>query len=229
MAVPTQTQALVNWSSNFEERVSASPVTYGYTAGQATQFTGLHNSFITANDAVVAADASGTRSSSLIAARNLAKKNLITFARELYGQCQASLTVPDSAKIEIGITVRQPPSTQPVPPDEPAIDVLSVAQNTVKLRLHDSTDPARRGKPPLVDGAAIFSFVGDEPPTGEEQGGWKFENNATRTRVDIEFPATVAPGSKVWFTAFWFNEKKQAGPMAAPISTRLQGGAAMAA
>ena len=227
MAVPIKTSALVNWSTNFEQRVSASPVTYGYTAAQATQYTTLHDALIAANSAVVAAEESGTRSSPLIATRNAAKAALLPFARELYAQCQASLTVPDAAKIEIGITVRQQPSTQPVPADEPAIDVLSGVQNTVKLRLHDSTDPARRGKPALVDGAAIFSFVGEEPPTPEQ--GWRFENNTTRTRVDIQFPATVAPGSKVWFTAFWFNEKKQAGPAAAAVSTRLQGGSAMAA
>ena len=55
------------------------------------------------------------------------------------------------------------------------------------------------------------------------------EGNSGRTRIDITFPSGITPGSKVWFTAFWFNEKKQAGPTTTPVGTNIPGGAAMAA
>ena len=47
--------------------------------------------------------------------------------------------------------------------------------------------------------------------------------------VDVTFPGTTPAGSKVWFTAFWFNNRKQDGPAATPIGINIPGGSAMAA
>jgi hypothetical protein len=49
------------------------------------------------------------------------------------------------------------------------------------------------------------------------------------TTVDVEFDADVAAGSKVWFTAFWFNPRAMSGPACAPISAYVQFGGSMAA
>jgi hypothetical protein len=109
----------------------------------------------------------------------------------------------------------------------PSVDIKSVTGNTVRLRIHDPSNPTRRGKPDGVDGISVFSFVGAEPPTGV--AGWHFEGNTTRTVIDVAFDGSVAPGSKVWFTSFYFNARAQSGPACAPVSTNLQGGGAMAA
>ena len=228
MAVPTKDPQLVDYSTNFNTRVSAGYASYGYTEDQATQYTTLHTAFITANNAVAAARASGTRSSALVETKNLAKANLLRYARDLSSLGQASLTLANAKKIELGITVKKTePSPRPVPDKAPAVDLVSTVGNTVTLRLHDADDAARRGKPPLVDGAAVFSFVGAAPPTTED--GWKFEGITARTTVEVTFPASVEPGSKVWFTAYWFNERKERGPSSPAIGCNLPGGASMAA
>jgi hypothetical protein len=46
--------------------------------------------------------------------------------------------------------------------------------------------------------------------------------------VDVVFPS-ADPGAKVWFTAYWFNERKQRGPAATPAGINIPGGGAMAA
>jgi hypothetical protein len=97
----------------------------------------------------------------------------------------------------------------------------------VRIRLHDSTSSTRRGKPPGVSGASVFSFVGAVAPTDET--GWTFEGNTSKTVVDVAFPSATAPGAKVWFTAYWFNARKQSGPPATAVGTNIPGGAAMAA
>ena len=58
---------------------------------------------------------------------------------------------------------------------------------------------------------------------------WTFEGVASKTMIDITFPAGTAAGAKVWFTAFWFNSRKQNGPAASPVTTNVPGNAAMAA
>ena len=107
------------------------------------------------------------------------------------------------------------------------IDILSVRGNTVTLRLHAAGDSSRRGKPAGVNGAAVYSFVGAVPPTDER--AWTFEGLTSKVKIEVTFPGTVTPGSQVWFTAFWFNERKQNGPAATKVTTNLQGGGAMAA
>ena len=115
----------------------------------------------------------------------------------------------------------------PAPGSAPTIDVESVRNSTVSLRLHGAGDPTRRGKPAGVSGAAVYSFVGAAALTDERD--WTFEGLTSKTKMNVTFPNTVTPGSKVWFTAFWFNERKQNGPAADPVTTYLQGGGAMAA
>jgi len=105
------------------------------------------------------------------------------------------------------------------------LDVLFVTGWTVKIRLHNADSISKRGKPPGVIGASLFIYSGEagaEPPT--KLGAWKFECNTGRTRVDLLFPSTLAPGSKVWIAAFWFNGHKQSGPLSVPVGVHLQGG-----
>lgn len=227
MAIPTKDSLLADFSTNFNDRIVAHPTDYGLSAAQATAYTALHDPWIAAYSAVVAARDSGTRSSSLCATKDLAKFNLVRYARELYADVQSSLTVPNARKIELGVRVRSAPSPRPAPATAPLIDVVSTVENTVKLRLHDAGDPHRRGRPAGVDGAAIFSFVGPAAPTSEAD--WHFEGNTTRTVVDVTFPAGTTPGSRVWFTAWWFNPRAQRGPSASAVGTNLPGGASMAA
>src|SRR5439155_14001590 len=119
------------------------------------------------------------------------------------------------------------PSPIPAPASSPQIMIKSTIGNTIRIKLIDPANPTRRGKPPGVDGVSIFSFVGEEAPT--DAAGWKFEGNTTRTTFDVTFPNTVAPGAKVWPTAFWFNPRALSGPACTPVGANIPGGSAMAA
>src|SRR5258706_406301 len=62
-----------------------------------------------------------------------------------------------------------------------------------------------------------------------EEADWTFQGNTPRTSMNVTFPGATPAGAKVWFTAFWFNPRKQSGPAATPLGINLPGGAAMAA
>lgn len=221
--LPTKDAALLAWSLNFSTRISASPITYGLTAALATSYQTLHTSFANA----LAECDPDERNKILVAAKNAARTALKTQARFLNDLVQGTSTVTDAQKLELGLTVRQQPTPIPPPASQPGITILATMGNTVKLRLFDLTDSANRGKPAAVDGASVFSFVGAVAPT--EEAEWNFEGVTSKTKIDIVFPETITPGAKVWFTAFWFNQRKQNGPAATPIGCNIPGGAAMAA
>jgi hypothetical protein len=223
--LPKREAELVTWSTNFDTRITATPTTFGLTAAQATAYGTLHDAFVTAYNAATNA---GTNSASAIVTKNTAKAALIASARQLAGIIQKFPGTTNTMRSELGLTVKDAEPT-PIPPPAvaPSVVVTSSSGNTVGLRLVDPANPTRRGKPAGVDGIAVFSYVGATAPTDE--AGWKFEGNTSRTAVEVVFPGTTAPGAKVWFTAFYFNQRKQRGPSATPVGTNIAGGSAMAA
>lgn len=214
--LPRSDQALLAWSLNFSTRITATPTAYGLTAAQATSYSTAHSSFASA----LAECDPDERNKIAVANKNNSRTGLKTLARQLALIVQGTGSVTDGQKLELGLTVRQQPSPIPPPADPPALDIVSVIGHTVRIRLHDSTDASRRGRPPGVYGATVFSYVGAEAPTDPAE--WKFEGNTGQTLTSVEFPLTLAAGTRVWLTAFWFNQRKESGPGCPPVNTNIQ-------
>jgi hypothetical protein len=216
--LPGSEAELVTWLNTFGGLISTGFATYGLTSAQAADYGTLKTAFI---DAYNLAKGDGTRTPAIIVAKDEAKKAVITNVRTLVRIIQGNPAVTNEQRTELGITVRKTPASRPVPADAPATDIKSVNGRTVRIRLHDSVGGLRRGKPPLVAGATIFTFIGTSPPADPTL--WTFQGNTTRTTIDVTFPDSTPPGAQVWFTAFWRNERDEAGPASAPISTNLAG------
>ena len=57
-----------------------------------------------------------------------------------------------------------------------------------------------------------------EPATYPENTAvYKYEGSTSKTTTDVLFNEDIAPGTKVWLTAFFFNERKQNGPACTPV------------
>jgi hypothetical protein len=222
--LPSREPELVTWIGVFKGLITAAPTTYGLVAGQATTYGTLATNYVNAYNL---AKADATRTPSNIIAKDDARKLVVANTRLLAGIIQKFPGTTDQMRSDLGLTV--PASRTPIPPPvfAPTIDIVSVSANTVKIRIHEDGGSSRRGLPAGVKGISIFSAVGAAAPTVEAD--WTTEGITTRTVVDITFPATVTPGSKVWFTAFFFNPRLQNGPAATPVSTNIAGGSAMAA
>jgi hypothetical protein len=215
---------VVAGSANFASLLATGFASYGITSVQQAAFAALNAALQSAYSAAVSPS---TRTPGSVMAKNTAIRNVRANAILLGKIISATPSVTDSQLVGLGLLPRSGRTPVARPDSAPAIEVLSVRGNTVSLRLREGGDSSRRGKPVGVSGAAVYSFVGAVPPTDER--GWTFEALTSRVKTDVEFPNRVAPGSRVWFTAFWFNQRKQSGPAATPVTTNLQGGAAMAA
>lgn len=221
--LPSRDSELVTWSLNFSTRITATPTAFGLTAPQATAYGALHDAFVAAYNV---SSAEATNSTSAVLTKNTARTSLTANARMLAGIVQKYPAITDAQRADLGLNVKASPAPVPPPALAPDIDIVSVAGNTVRIKLHNSAT-LHRAKPTGVKGAAVFSFVGPVAPSTE--AAWTFQGNTTQTVIDVEFPAETPPGSKVWFTAFWFNPRAQSGPAASPVSTNVAGGSAMAA
>ena len=133
----------------------------------------------------------------------------------------------DAMRGELGLRLNNPPTPIPAPADAPVLTIKSTLNRVVKITLRDSKDENRRGKPEGVDGATIVYHVGAIAPLDPSQ--WVFAMNTSKTTVYVDLPAGVPANSQVWFTAMWFNQRKQTSPPATAQSTVIGGGYAMAA
>jgi hypothetical protein len=216
--LPAGDAALLAWSNNFNSLINATPTAYGLSAGLATAYGTLNTAYATS----LAACDPGVRNKATVIAKNQARFNLKENAKLLANLVNGTASVTNAQKATLGLNIRAVPSPIPAPSSAPGLDIGAVSGWTVKVKLHDSASSAKRGKPPGVSGAAVFSYVGATAPA--DISSWKFEGNTGRTNVEIVFPSTVAAGAQVWLTAFWFNGRKQSGPACAPVSTNIQGG-----
>lgn len=223
--LPTREGALLGWSSNFSMLINDDATRYGLTIEQAADYATLHDTYRTA---FITATHPPTRTPPAIQAKNDAKHALLEAARELVKIIQAYPGTTNEMRRSLDITVPDDEPT-PIPPPgtAPNLSIMSTIGRVVKIRLRDAENSDNRGKPSGVTGAAVFSYVGETPPS--DPMTWSFLFNTSRTIVDVEFPSTVPGNSKVWITAFWFNAKKQSSPAAASVTTTISDGMSQAA
>lgn len=216
MSVPTRDVLLVPYSTNWNTRIVASATTYGLSASQVTQFTGLYSPYLAAANA---ASAEGQKNKSLVAARNSAKASLLPYFRELYAFVQANRNVADSAKVDLGVVIRRQPTPKPAPTTAPVITVLSVFGHSIRLRIREAGG-TRRGRPVNAAGCTLFSHVGETyPAAGSPE--WTCEGNVTKDSIIVAVPDAIPAGSKIFFTAFWYTQRGLSSDACTPIFTHV--------
>jgi hypothetical protein len=219
--LPPREADFLAWSTNFNDLISLSPESYGLTAAQATNYATLHTTF--ANAYAVAHGSN--RGPVATQTKNTAKRALIADARGLVRIIQAFPGTTDTMRVQLQVNVPdEEPTPIPPPSTAPILSIVRTVNRVVTVRLRDSEDTDRRGKPHGVSGASIFVFIGETPPADPLQ--WSFLLNTSLTDLDIPFASTVPGGSTVWLAAFWFNPRKQSGPASTAVSTVIADGMA---
>jgi len=222
--LPLADEPLATWTASFMGHIVPDAVDYGLTPAQAAAYATKQQAY---QAALAAALDPATRGAATIFTKNEVKKELIALTRETAMQIQGTMSVTDEQRQTLGLTVRKTPTPIPPPSVSPDIDVVSVVGRLVTLRLHNAAVPARR-KPDGALGATLFSFVGPVP--SQNVNDWKFEGSTTNATTVAEFDESVQPGTKVWFTAFWYNRRGESGPPCDPVGAVIQfGGMSMAA
>jgi hypothetical protein len=219
--LPTRDAALLAWSLNFSTLINESAASYGLSVPLATAYAALHLAFATAMEAVEP----GIRNKSAVFVKNAARSNVKKTAGLLARLVGGTATVSDAQKATLGLNVRGKPTRVPAPAFAPGVSILSVRGFSAILRLYDTQAIGKRARPTGVSGASVFTHAGPTAPTS--MADWNFQGNTGRTRMELHFPSTLPAGATVWFTACWFNPRKQSGPASAPVSANLPGGAVM--
>lgn len=225
---PRRDSDLLNWSRFFATAITASPALYGLDAAQASDFAALQSAYASAYSV---ARSPTTNSKANITAKNEARHALLegeNGAWELVPIVQAHPGVTDGMRSQLGLRPVDRHRSQIGPPHSaPALSILGTLGRSIKVRLRDIEHPDRRGKPDGMEGAVVLYHVGDTCPADRNE--WMFALLVSRPVFDFELPWTVPAGHKVWLSAFWFNARKESGPIAAPRSAIVGEGLRLAA
>jgi hypothetical protein len=214
--LPRRGAELLTWSKNFDQKISLDAEAYALSLEQAEQYSILHSAFA---EAFRKANENSTRSPSSIQAKHDAESVLRKFARVLVGITRAAPQVSDEQISKLNLRRRKrKPSSIPRPQRAPRILAGNPVGTTIPLRLRDPDAPSSRGMPRDVQAATIFTFVGEFPPASRDD--WSLGKGMSRANFDLQFPATLAPGTKVWITAQYYNNRG-AGPFAEPVYAYL--------
>jgi hypothetical protein len=205
----------VAWTNTADALLTASPAAYQQTPAVATAYHTVSLAYV---EAVAAMNDDAQKNKSLVAARDQAKKALLDFARPLYTAIQANPNVTYQAKVDMGIKVKSPPSPIPAPGVVPTLSVASVFGRQVRLNIRNPIT-GKRAKPAGCVGVSLYSFIGDAPPTGNQQ--WRPEGNVTKSEILVNFPESVEPTTVVWFCAFYYTARGLSGVTCTPIHTRI--------
>lgn len=214
---------LLTWSAGFLAKIAPSPGDVGLTAAQVDAFSALQSDFA-ARYAI--ARNPKTNSKANISNKNGARQRMLHGsggAWEMVDIIQAHPGTTDSMRSELGLRISHKPSQVQRPGSAPKMSIVMMRGRMVTVRLGDAESPDRRGKPAGVLGATVLYWCGETPPSDACQ--WMFAMNTSRPEFDVEMPMSVPGGARVWLTAFWFNKRMQAGPLALEQHTRANAGA----
>lgn len=215
--LPEREDALRDWARSFSETLSADPAAVGVTAAQADAFAALSGDYAAA---LLLVGSPTTDTSSNRQRKNTLKKALSKEARALSRQINAWPGVTNDQRKSLGLTLQTPSRSRlPVPAMPPRVRVLGVTGRRVEVRLERSGPTTRRAKPAGVQGAVLFTFVGDEPP--RELSRWSFYGHTTQTKTTLALDPSLLPGTAVYVTAAWLNPRLESGPPAYPARAVL--------
>ena len=215
---PQKDAELFTMAANASTKITATPSAYGLSALQATTLATLSDAYDTAYNLAIDPI---TSTKGKISAKNAAKIELVQILRDLNRFVQATKTVSDEKKIEIGFPVYSNRTPIPAPSDAPVVKKIVTVGRMTKVSLR-GMEGDRRGRPVGVQGALVISYNGAVPPA--DTSVWKIEGLATRTDFEIAWPATVPANSPLWVSAAWYSPRGETGPACNPISVAIGGG-----
>src|SRR5688572_8590898 len=117
-------------SNTFSGLITASPTSYGLVAGQASAYAALNASYAAA---FLLAQAPQTRTKGTIQARNDAAIPLRNSASELAKIIDATPTVTNQQKIDLGLSVRATPGPMPAPGTPGGFKVQLMGDGSIEM------------------------------------------------------------------------------------------------
>lgn len=218
--LPRRQIDLLNWSSRFNNQIGANYEAYGLTFEQATEYNVVHNAYAAA---FAMASSKTTNSTAANRQKRDTERALRRLARQIARQLKETPSVDRVARLRLGLTLTDrgggyPPA--PKPTTAPVVRIESRDGGRVKIRLLNTAEPSRRGRPRGALGALIMISYDVSPPVNPRD--WSYVGVTGRTINTLQLPVGLPPDSPIWITARWSNSRHELGPLATAVPLHIQ-------
>lgn len=188
-----------NWIQNFSTLISASPASYGLTAGDASNIASAAAAWASAYAMVTSPT---TKTAHTVSAKNTARVNAHAVVRPYAQNISLNAGVSSSNKIAVGVNPRTSTPAPITPPtSSPVLTVQSAANLSLILRARDSAaSPSVKAKPYGVTRAQVHFVVSATPVT--DPALLTEVSSQTKTPFVLNFNAADA-GKQVYVAARW--------------------------
>lgn len=197
--IPPKDAAFDNWLANFSSLISASPATYGLTAGDAANIANARSTWAIAYAFVTSPS---TKTSQAVQNKNTARVTALAVVRSYAQQISLNAGVTSANKIALGVNPRtSTPSPVTAPVSNPVLTVQSASNLAIILRFRDSAaSPSVKAKPYGVFHCQVDYLVSATPITDPTM----LTNTllATKTPLTVKFNPADA-GKQCYFVARW--------------------------
>jgi hypothetical protein len=205
----------------FAAGIATDYASLGLTSPQQVSFNALNT---TLQAAWLTSETPETRTSITIGERDLALRAVTDMAVDLAKIIYATPTVTDPQLNALELASRPVRTPSHVIDEAPVLTIAKQQGHQFRVRVRGAA-AGSRGKLPAAVGAVLYSYVGNSAPAGAD--GWTSEGPITKDSGIVEFGSSLAIGTKVWFTAQWFNTKG-VGPACTPVAAVIGAEGAMA-
>jgi len=217
--IPSTDAGVLAWAENFDTLITAAPTTYGLTAPQAATFAGLFAAYDTAY--TIAVNPS-TRTKPAVAAKDVARYDMVANARSLAMIVQAWPSITPELLADLGLTVRDvTPTPIPTPTTVPIVSIIAGTNQAQTIRYADELTPAARKKPFGATAIELWGLVNDTPPAGPE--ACAFMGLHTKNPIQYAYGSGDA-GKLATIYGRWVTRTGLTGPWSLPASMTVPSG-----
>lgn len=216
--IPPSLSAFSLWLSNFSDKLTAAPATYGLEPADAVIVDDARVDFA---DAYQISSDPATRTTASIAATAAMRASAEAIVRPYAQRIKVNPAVSNFSRSTIGVTINSfPPTPIPAPTTSPVVMLQTAANLTHRLQYRDSESPTTKSKPYGVKGMALFATIGVAPAVDPDAA--RYIGSFTKSPLQVEFQSADR-GKICTYFARWENGSGPGGvaakgPWAAPVS-----------
>lgn len=217
--IPPKDADFGNWLDNFSTMITASPATYGLTAGDAVSIAAVTTTWDAAYSAAINPS---TRTPTSVQAKNIAKATANATARPYAQRIANNAGVSSSNKIALGLNPRtNPPTPVTAPTTFPVLSVQSAIPLAHILRFRDNlASPSVKAKPAGV--VALELYGGPSTTVVTNPAALPFLGIQTKSPFTINHDSADV-GKTAYYAARWLTRRGLIGPWSTIISFTIAG------
>jgi hypothetical protein len=215
--IPPKDADFANWLANFSTMITASPATYGLTAGDATTIAAQDTAFQAAYTLAVNPS---TRTPATVAAKDAAKVTALGVVRPYAQRIANNAGVSPSNKVALGLNPRtNPPTPITAPTTNPIITIPSMIVLGLITRMRDSlASPSVKAKPAGAIAMELYAKTSATPITDPTQ--LVFIGLQTKSPFTISFDSSDG-GKQAYIAGRWVTRTGLVGPWSAVVTATV--------